>query len=291
MTTVSASGLETPRPGELVEVVAGVNRITAPNPSIMTGPGTNTYLVGERDLVAIDPGPADDDHLDAVAAAAESYGRLKAVIITHGHSDHAPGARGLAERTGATVLGFEEREGFVPDRRITEGDIVDLGDLPLRAAHTPGHSSDHLCYLTERPVRLLFSGDHIMGGSTVVIAPPDGDMAAYLASLDRLLGERPAIDAIAPGHGGVMTDPLAVMTEYMQHRLAREQAVLAALRARQSATIEQIVADVYTDVRPELHPIARYSVWAHLLKLRDDGRADSSEPGTVESDWTVSEPG
>jgi glyoxylase-like metal-dependent hydrolase (beta-lactamase superfamily II) len=266
-----------------------VTRLTAPNPSIMTGPGTNTYLVGDRHLVVIDPGPEDDAHLDAIATAAESYGRLEAVIVTHTHSDHAPGARGLAERTGAVVLGFDERAGFVPDLRITEGDVVDLGDLAIRAVHTPGHASDHLCYMIDEPMRLLFSGDHIMGGSTVVIAPPDGDMAAYLASLDRLLGETPAIDAIVPGHGPVMSDPIAVISGYRAHRLAREAAVLTALEARRDATIEEIVADVYTDVPEILHPIARYSVWAHLRKLRDEGRAASDQPETVEGGWSAVE--
>ena len=283
---ITDRSLEIPVPGELVEVVPWVMRMTAPNPSVMTGPGTNTYLVGDRDLVAIDPGPVDDAHLDAVATAAETYGRLKAVVVTHHHSDHAPGARGLAERTGATVLGYEERAGFSPDRRITEGDVVDLGDLPLRAVHTPGHASDHLCFLIEEPMRLLFSGDHIMGGSTVVIAPPDGDMADYLRSLDRLLGEQPAIDAIVPGHGPVMSDPIAVITGYQAHRLAREAAVLLALDGRREATIEEIVADVYVDVPEALHPIARYSVWAHLLKLRDEGKAASNDPSTVEGGWT-----
>ncbi len=280
--------LDTPVPGELVTVVPGVERITAPNPSLMTGPGTNTYLVGEHDLVVIDPGPQDDAHLDAVAtAASSSHRRIKAVVVTHHHSDHAPGARGLAERTGAMVLGygFEDRERFVPDRRLTEGDVVDLGDIPVRALHTPGHASDHLCYTVERPMRLLFSGDHIMGGSTVVIAPPDGDMAEYLASLDRLLGEQPAIGAIAPGHGPAMPDPLGVINGYREHRLAREVAVVAALARRRQAGIDQIVADVYTDVPEVLHPIARYSVWAHLLKLRAEGRAASTDPDTVESEW------
>ncbi|MHB8246389.1 MAG: MBL fold metallo-hydrolase [Acidimicrobiales bacterium] len=283
--TINDRALAVPVPGELVEVLPRVLRLTAPNPSIMTGPGTNTYLVGEKDLVAIDPGPVDDAHLDAVASAAESYGRLRAVIVTHHHSDHAPGSRGLAERTGAVVLGYEERAGFSPDRQITEGAVVDLGDLPLRAVHTPGHASDHLCYMLDDSMRLLFSGDHIMGGSTVVIAPPDGNMAEYLASLDRLLGEQPAIEAIVPGHGAVMTDPIAVISEYRSHRLAREGAVLAALEHRGDATIDQIVADIYVDVPEVLHPVARYSVWAHLLKLRDEGHASSEEPGTVEGTW------
>ena len=282
---IEPHAFDVPVPGELVEVAPRLVRLTAPNPSVMTGPGTNTYLVGERELVAVDPGPEDDAHLDAVAAAAEHLGHLQAIVVTHTHPDHAPGARGLAERTGAVVLGYDERAGFFPDRRITEGDVVDLGDLPLRALHTPGHASDHLCYLVEDGGRLLLSGDHVMGGSTVVIAPPDGDMAAYLASLERLRAERPAIDAIVPGHGPVMGEADAVLMGYLDHRLARERAVLAALEARREATIEELVEDVYTDVPEALHPIARFSVWAHLRKLRDDGRASSEEPDSVSGGW------
>jgi glyoxylase-like metal-dependent hydrolase (beta-lactamase superfamily II) len=281
------ASLAPPVPGVLVEIVPRVMRITAPNPSIMTGPGTNTYLVGERALVAVDPGPDDDVHLDAVAAAAETYGRITAVVVTHHHSDHAPGAAGLAARTGAVVLGYERRPEYSPDRLLAEGDVVDLGDLPLRALHTPGHAADHLCFLIDEPAPMLFSGDHVMGGSTVVIAPPDGDMAAYLASLRRLLDERPALELIAPGHGPVMPDPTGVLSGYIDHRLAREAAVAAALARRGTADVDQIVADVYTDVPELLHPIARYSVWAHLLKLRDEGRAASNQPGTVESTWTA----
>ncbi len=278
-----------PISGELVEVAPRVLRLTAPNPSLMTGPGTNTYLVGKRDLVVVDPGPDDGEHLDRVVAAAESYGRVRAVAVTHHHPDHAPGARGLASRTGAVVLAHAERETISPDHLVTEGDVIDLGDLPIRALHTPGHSSDHLCYMVEEPGRLLFSGDHVMGGSTVVIAPPDGDMAAYLRSLDRLLGEDPPIDAIAPGHGPVMTDPAAVLTAYRAHRLAREAAVLHALETRRRAAIGEIVTDVYTDVPEALHPIARYSVWAHLLKLQNEGRVKTSEPATLEASWEWAE--
>ncbi len=283
MSLLDPSALSTPRPGELVEVADGVVRLTAPNPSIMTGPGTNSYLVGTRSLVAIDPGPEDEGHLAALAEAAG--GRLKAVIVTHTHRDHAPGARRLAELTGATVLGYEERDGFRPDRRLAEGDVVAEGDLPLVALHTPGHASDHLCYLAQRGGRLLFSGDHVMGGSTVVIAPPDGEMRAYLSSLERLLELSPAIGAIAPGHGPALSNPLDVLRGYIGHRLARERAVQAALSARHQASVDEIVADVYTDVREELHPIARYSVWAHLLKLREEGEASSPEPDEISAPW------
>jgi glyoxylase-like metal-dependent hydrolase (beta-lactamase superfamily II) len=282
---LTEQALTVPVAGELVELAPRICRLTAPNPSVMTGPGTNTYLVGEQELVVIDPGPADDAHLDAIAAAAESYGHIRAIVVTHHHSDHAPGAKGLSERCGAPVLGWGDVGGFVADRHISDGSVVSEGDLALRAVHTPGHASDHLCFFVEEPAKLLFSGDHVMGGSTVVIAPPDGDMAQYLDSLDRLLGERPAPLAIAPGHGPVMSDPIAVISEYRAHRLAREAAVLGALTGRGEATVEQIVAEVYLDVPRELHPIARYSVWAHLLKLEQDGLCCGTDSDRIEGLW------
>lgn len=279
-----AAAKERPVPGELVEVTEGVSRLTADNPSLMTGPGTNTYLVGHRELVVIDPGPDDEGHIEAIRQALAGR-RLRAVLVTHSHPDHAPGAPRLAEASGATVLGFAARPGFVPDRTLAEGDLVELGDVALHALHTPGHASDHLCYLAETPGRLLFSGDHVMGGSTVVIAPPDGDMAAYLASLERLLETSPPLGAIAPGHGPALEDPVAVLRGYIAHRLAREKAVRASLAARRSATVAEIVSDVYSDVSQELHPIARYSVWAHLLKLADEGEAATSEPESLAARW------
>ncbi len=280
--------LDPPVPGSPVEVLPGLVRVTAPNPSVMTGPGTNSYLVGSVDLVAIDPGPEDESHLEVLADTAS--GRLRAIIVTHTHHDHSPGARRLSEMTGATVLGFGARDGFEPHRSIGESDVVDNGDIPLVAVHTPGHASNHLCYLASiADAWVLFSGDHIMAGSTVVIAPPDGDMADYLASLERLLVLEPPIDAIAPGHGPMIANPRAVVLGYLEHRRHREASVLAALRARGSALIEEVVSDVYTDVPEALWPIARYSVWAHLRKLSADGLTSSDRPDDVSAPWSSEE--
>ncbi|HEX9969499.1 MAG TPA: MBL fold metallo-hydrolase, partial [Acidimicrobiales bacterium] len=190
-------------PGVVTELTPLVRRVLAPNPGIMTGPGTNTYLVGRDEIAVIDPGPDDaEEHLDVVAEA--GGGRIRWILVTHTHSDHSPGAAGLKARTGAQVLGFDERDGFVPDAAIGDGWTLDAGGFRLRAFHTPGHASNHLCYRLEGE-RLLFSGDHIMSGSTVVIAPPDGDMAAYLRALERLKGVE--LVGVAPGHGAYVDDP------------------------------------------------------------------------------------
>lgn len=248
-------------------------RVTAGNPGMMTGPGTNTYVVGGDVLAVIDPGPADEAHLDAIVrAATRRGGRIRWILATHTHPDHAPGAKPLAARTGATVLGWDSRDGFEPDRPLADGERVDGGGFVLRAIHTPGHASNHLCYLLEGE-ELLFSGDHVMQGSTVVISPPDGDMAAYFASLRRVRNLAPA--AIAPGHGTLIDDPGAAVDEYLSHRQAREGQVLEALAAGDT-TVDEIVARLYAEVPAMLHPVARHSVFAHLRKLVDDCAATGS---------------
>ncbi len=265
-----------------VELAPGVVRLVAPNAGMMTGPGTNSYLIGETELVVVDPGPADPAHIDALVEAGR--GRIRWVVVTHTHSDHAPGAAALAARTGAEVLGFEARDGFVPDRTVGEGFVLRGEGFSLRALHTPGHASDHLCWLLEDQ-QMLFSGDHVMEGSTVVIAPPDGDMAAYLASLGRLQGLDPPLEAIAPGHGALVTDPASVLAGYVEHRLAREGAVAAALAGAHSATIDELLPTVYADVATALYPVARYSLWAHLRKLAAEGRATAADPGDIDTVW------
>ncbi len=250
-----------------------VRRITAANPGMMTGPGTNTYLVGIDEIAVIDPGPADEAHLDAVAGCGGD--RIKWILCTHTHPDHSPGAAGLKARTGAEVLAFDSRDGLVVDRRLADGDTVDGTEFTLRAIHTPGHASNHLCYLLEGE-RLLFTGDHVMQGSTVVISPPDGDMAVYLDSLRKVAALR-RLKAIAPGHGLLITDPAVVIADYIAHRLDREQQVLGALQAG-PRTPAEIVEALYADVADELHEVAAKSVWAHLRKLAAEGQATSTTP-------------
>lgn len=273
-----------PEPGRLTLVAPGVIRVTAPNPGIMTGPGTNTYLVGEDELVVVDPGPDDAGHLDLLAET--GAGRIRTIAVTHTHVDHAPGAGGLAARTGAEVVGFDARDGFEPDRHVGDGFALRVDDRTVRAVHTPGHASNHLCWLLEGD-GLVFSGDHVMQGSTVVIAPPDGDMAAYLASLRRLRDLEPPLRAIAPGHGSMLHDPAGVLDGIVAHRLGREAVVGNALVAAGTATVDDLVPVAYADVDEALHPIARYSLWAHLRKLGQEGRAAAVDPDDIDAPWSA----
>lgn len=287
-----------------------VARLTCANGSVMTGPGTNTYLVrapGGTEVTVIDPGPDDahtEAHLQAVLAAA-APGRIVRIVTTHTHKDHSPAARRLAELTGAPVIGRVadhaqggegpppsplspsggggaagaargpsdwQDSGFAPRHTPIDGERIVLGPgATLRAVATPGHASNHVCWLLEEE-GLLFTGDHVMQGSTVVINPPDGDMATYLASLDKLL----ALDSLrwfAPGHGFLMAEPQAEVRKLIAHRLGREAKVAAALRAAGTASVEALVPTVYGDVPSARHGIAARSLTAHLIKLAADGRA------------------
>lgn len=262
--------------GQAVSVSPLVRRVLASNPGVMTGPGTNTYLVGHREVAVIDPGPDDDAHVDAIVAAGE--GAIRWVLLTHTHPDHWPASTRLAERTGAEVLAFDDRDGLRCDRHLGSGQVLDATEFTLRALHTPGHASNHLCYLLEDE-RLLFTGDHLMQGSTVVIAPPDGDMAAYLGSLRELLEIDPPIARLAPAHGHVLDDPRGVIDGTIAHRLEREAKVRDALAgAPAPATIDDLVPAAYDDVHESLFPLARLSLWAHLRKLVADGTAEVDDP-------------
>lgn len=255
-----------------------VTRITAPNPGMMTGPGTNSYLVGERELALIDPGPAIDSHVEALLAA--GAGRIRWILCTHTHLDHSPAAAALKSATGATVIGRPSPQGasqdqsFAPQRIPAHGERLDLGGVALRALHTPGHASNHLCYLLEG-TKMLFTGDHVMQGSTVVINPPDGDMRAYLLALESLLEEDVAI--FAPGHGFLIGQPQRELRRLIAHRLAREAKVVAALERFGRATLEQLVPAVYDDVHPRLHAVAARSLTAHLQKLVAEGNVRAQD--------------
>ena len=261
-------------PGVAKRLDRRVARLTAPNPGMMTGPGTNTYLVGEDELAVIDPGPDIASHIERIIS--ETKGKLRWILCTHTHMDHSPAAAALKAATGAQLLGRPAPQGqdgsFKPDVVLDNGQRIEIGGargaLSLRAIHTPGHASNHLCYLLEQ-TKMLFTGDHVMQGSTVVINPPDGDMRAYLRSLERLLAEDIAI--IAPGHGYLVGAPHKEIRRLIAHRLGREQKVLAALRKLETASLDELLPLVYDDVPARIHHVAARSLSAHLEKLLAEG--------------------
>jgi glyoxylase-like metal-dependent hydrolase (beta-lactamase superfamily II) len=283
--------------GDVVELSPLVRRVVAENPSKYTYLGTGTYIVGHGDVAVIDPGPELESHRVALAAALAGE-RVRAIFVTHCHADHSPLAAWLREETGATTYAFGPhgdvetddppddddppgdgtdgeptvREAvdveFVPDIALADGAIVEGPGWTMEAVHTPGHTSNHLCFgLAEE--RTLFTGDHVMGWSTTVVSPPDGDMRAYCASLDKLLA-RPGDLLYRPTHGGPITEPRPFVEAYLAHRLEREAQVLGAVRDG-IAEIPAMVAALYSDVREELHKAAGRSVLAHLVKLVADG--------------------
>jgi glyoxylase-like metal-dependent hydrolase (beta-lactamase superfamily II) len=263
-------------------------KLVAPNPSVMTGPGTNTYLLGTDEIVVIDPGPVDEGHLARILAA--GGGVISTVLVTHHHNDHAPLARAVASAAGAQLLGFGLAGRFEPDRRLRDGERLSVGGFEILVLHTPGHASDHCCFLVteeivtegwERP--LLFSGDHVMSGSTVVIAPPDGDMTAYVASLGHLISTLDDV-AIAPGHGDIIADGPAKLAAYLEHRLDREQMVLRAL-GRGPASPAELVPLIYTRLSPALVAPAAASVWAHLRRLFELGLAICQDVDDPSARW------
>jgi glyoxylase-like metal-dependent hydrolase (beta-lactamase superfamily II)/8-oxo-dGTP pyrophosphatase MutT (NUDIX family) len=267
-------------PGKVVRVSDRVRRITASNPSVMTGPGTNTYLIGDAStgVAVIDPGPLDEDHVAGIIDAAA--GPIRWILCTHTHVDHSPGAALLKERTRATTFGmlakYKERQdqSFVPDHAVVDGERLPVAGVTLRVLHTPGHASNQLCFLLEGE-RMLFTGDHIMQGSTVVINPPDGNMSDYFASLQRLFKED--LDWLAPGHGFLMEQPREMVERLVVHRRARENKVVNALRDVGPGSVEALVATVYDDTPERMHRLAMRSLLAHLHKLEAEGRARHGE--------------
>lgn len=260
-------------PGKVSDLSPGVRRLVAPNPGMMTGPGTNTYIVGTRELAVIDPGPAIEAHIDAIKSVVKASVRW--VFVTHTHPDHSPAAALLAEACDAQLIGRPapatgpQDRTFIPNRVPADGERIGSSEYELEIVPTPGHASNHLCY---RHVGLnwLFTGDHIINGSTVVIDPPDGNMSDYLHSLERLAQLDCA--AIAPGHGDVIHAPATAIEDLIRHRLRREAKVAAAVADSPGATLHELVKVVYSDVNPSLHPLAERSLLAHLEKLAADSR-------------------
>lgn len=251
-----------------------VARVVAPNAGPMTGPGTNTYLVGSDELALIDPGPLDDAHLASIEAAIGGR-RLRWVLVTHTHADHSPAATPMARRTGAELVGIRppasgrHDRSFVPDREYRHGELLAGGEYTLELIHTPGHVSNHFCFLLQEE-GMLFTGDHILQGTTSVILPPDGDMADYMASLRHLASLQLA--SLAPGHGDIIREPRGAIEHLIAHRRKREAKVLEALAELGASPVDRLTLRVYDDVAPHLIPWARLTLEAHLIKLRKEGR-------------------
>lgn len=243
--------------------MARVLRILAPNPGPFTLEGTNTWIVGADPAVVIDPGPLEPQHLQAVIDAA---GPIDAVLLTHHHDDHAPGAAWLASRAGGVPVSAA-RPG-PREREILDGAVIDAGGVSLRAVATPGHAGDHLAFFDERE-GWLFTGDAVLGRGTSVIDPPEGDMAAYLRSLEAMRALLPR--RLYPGHGPVVERAPEWLDEYLRHRRLREQQVVDALRRTAGPrSPEEIASEVYLGYPDELLPAAARTVLAHLRKLQDE---------------------
>ncbi len=263
-----------------------VRRVIARNPSPFTFHGTGTYIVGRGSVAVIDPGPLDAEHLRALQRALEGE-TVSHILITHTHRDHSPAAAPLKEATGAPTFAFGPHgtppggpgveEGgdhlFDPDERLPDGAVVEGRGWTLEAIHTPGHTSNHMCFGL-REEKTLFTGDHVMGWSTTVVSPPDGDMTDYMASLKRLLDRDD--QALIPTHGPPITDPQAHVAALLDHRVEREDQILAVLAAG-IGHIPEMVAHIYADVPVGLHKAAGRSVHAHLVKLAREGRV-AAEP-------------
>lgn len=280
-------------PGTPVRLAAGLRRVLAPNPSPMTGPGTNSYILGTGAVAIVDPGPDDARHLDALIAALKPGERVSHIFVTHAHRDHSALAPALARATGAPVLAFGDAaagrsalmqalarrdaprggEGvdatFRPDLTLADGTAVEGDGWTLRALHTPGHFGNHLCLVWGDTV---FSGDHVMAWSTSVVAPPDGDMAAYMASLARLAGLRPS--ALWPGHGAPVPDAAGRIAELAAHRRARAAAIRAGLAAG-PATASELAQAIYVDTPAALMGAASLNVFAHLIELHEQNLAEA----------------
>ena len=263
--------------GSSDQITPLVKRLIAKNPGPFTFTGTGTFIVGTKELAIIDPGPIDDDHLKAIIKTS-GKNKISHIIVTHTHNDHSPLSKPLQEITGAPIYSyfneamdtktnnqFEEGydNSFKPDVIVKDGDLIKGFDWTLEAIHTPGHTSNHMCYsLLEE--KILFSGDHVMGWSTTVIVPPDGDMDEYLKSLEKLLDRNDNI--YLPTHGTQIDNPHDLVNKYIEHRINREEQIIKAIKSG-NFKINDMVKIIYSDVDPGLHPAASMSTLAHLNRM------------------------
>ncbi|WP_442578612.1 MBL fold metallo-hydrolase [Mesorhizobium sp. ASY16-5R] len=288
-----------PRHGEAVEVAENIVRVTAPNASPFTFHGTNSYIIGKRSLAVIDPGPADDSQLAALLRAIG--GRpVSHIFVTHTHRDHSPLARPLAEATGATMvaegphrpardvhdgedyrLDASNDVDFHPDHALSDQEVVEGDDWALRTVLTPGHAANHAAFALEG-TGILFSGDHVMGWSTTIVAPPDGSMPDYMNSLDRLLERDDS--RYLPGHGGPVENPAAFVRGLRTHRKMRERAILERI-VQGDRLIPEIVAAIYRDTDPRLFGAAGMSVLAHLEDLVARGAISTDGPAALTGEF------
>ena len=274
-----------------------IRRVVANNPGPFTYVGTGTYIVGRGEVAVIDPGPAMDEHLEAILAATAGE-RITHIVVTHHHLDHSPLAAPLKARTGATVYGCPlghaveaaevqmeagEDEAFRPDVGVCGGGVLEGRGWTVEAIPTPGHTSNHICYALAEE-NALFCGDHIMGWSTTVISPPDGDMGAYFRSLELIKAR--GFDVLWPTHGPPVTDVQPFIEAYIAHRRAREAQILAQL-AEGRTRIKEMVPILYKDVDPRLHPAAAHSVLGHMIQLVREGRVLTSGAPGLDSDYRL----
>ena len=251
-----------------------IQKITAPNGGVFTGQGTNTYLIGKKDITLVDPGPNISKHIKEILKAGR--GKIKRILVTHTHTDHSPAALPISQELKIPMFGRLvdresdwEDETFQPDTVLNHGDVISTDEYSIEVIHTPGHASNHLCFYLKE-INCLLTGDHIMDGSTVVIAPPDGNMTEYINSLNLL--NNYDIDYFAPGHGNFMSETTKTIKSIIRHRLSRESKVLRCVEKNQNSNIDDLLPLVYDDVPEMLYPIAKMSLLAHLIKLFEDGK-------------------
>lgn len=275
-------------PAEVPEKINDlVTRVLADNASIMTGPGTNSYIIQSTNAaVLIDPGPTLTQHKETLLKTLKKLENKKVtILLTHTHMDHAPLGIELSNEFGWPLGLYDPHPNYKYAIAVYDGMELDFDNFLIQALHTPGHTENHMCYLL-KPLKILFAGDHILGQSTTVILPPEGSMANYLNSLRKIkqLIEKDEIKLIMPGHGGSPINPLEFVDTILLLRLQREQKVIKALETLKSATIKELLPLAYDDTDPSLFPVAKYSLWAHLIKLKQENKV-FSDTEDIDSIW------